>query len=123
MEYTSEFDAGTGICRIHVTGDYQRARDSETFKRFIGEQLAGTACWRYLFDMRDAQMQSSTVASYEAANPAPEVKAMLFNVRTAVLLARITQDDQFFENVAVNRGLPLRVFTDESQAREWLTTP
>lgn len=64
MEYTSEFDAGTGICRIHVTGDYRRARDSDQFKRFIGRHLAETGCWRYLFDMRDAQMQSSTVATY-----------------------------------------------------------
>jgi len=70
------------------------------------------------------------VASEGSAEPFPRSVAyagaklaadlIVARVRVAILVARIEQRHQFFENVAVNRGAALQFFEDEGAALTWL---
>jgi hypothetical protein len=43
------------------------------------------------------------------------------SIRVALLVGPGTADDQsFLETVAVNRGIPMKDFTEESEAMKWL---
>jgi hypothetical protein len=41
-------------------------------------------------------------------------------LKLAIVYAEITEQERFFEDVAVNRGYRLRVFDDKKKALEWL---
>ena len=43
--------------------------------------------------------------------------------RFAVLVDQVTELEKHFENVSVNRGGPVRFFTDQAEAKNWLADP
>jgi hypothetical protein len=77
---------------------------------------------RILIDLRGMSGGLDTLETYDVAGrELPRQKAVRRVLRSAILdrpenIERI----RFFETVAVNRGLNVRVFADEAPAIEWL---
>ena len=74
---------------------------------------------RVLVDIRPMQGDLATLDRYEVGTYAAKV------IPRAIALAMLERQDQispdnFLENVLVNRGVNLRVFSDSEEALEWL---
>jgi len=61
-----------------------------------------------------------TMETFSAATPEGDLARSLRDVRTAFVRPRLSEDDHFFETVAVNRGFRLKAFERIEQARAWL---
>ena len=120
MEFTSELDKSSGVCKVIVTGEVQRPDDSDTLKRFAIKFSAEYDCNRFLFDLKQTTIIGGTMNTFSAANPQGELADGLRKIRTAVVRNKLTSDDQFFETVAVNRGFQLNIFDSEEKAKSWL---
>ena len=120
MKFTSELDSESGICRVYVTGEYHRPEDSDQMKQFAVDYSASHGCHRFLMDLTQAEITGGTMDTYKAANPQGELAEPLRKLRTAFVRNKMTEDDSFFENVAVNRGYMLRAFDSIAKAVEWL---
>jgi hypothetical protein len=120
MEYTSEYDSTSGICIIRVTGNYRRPEDSDRLKLLVIEKSSEHGCNLFLVDLTQAEVSGGTTQTYEAANPKGEVARSLRKVKAAFVRQKLTQNDHFFENVAVNRGFKLQAFDTFDKAVEWL---
>jgi hypothetical protein len=96
MQYTVCFDEDTGCLSVRVSG-----RVDGPSVRAMAEQARHEAevhhCTRFLDDCREME------------------------TRHAVVVRSLTPDVRFYENVSVNRGQIVRVFTDIDEARAWLT--
>jgi hypothetical protein len=84
----------------------------------IGEAIA-RGCRRVLCDERGLEYAIGTIDIFEAAQTiadhAPKV------ARVAIVCApACAEDADFWETVAVNRSLCVRVFLDPAEARSWL---
>ena len=121
MKYTSEFDGNSGICTVRVTGEYRRPEDSDRLKSFAVEFSGKHKCHLFLFDLSQADVISGPYSSFESGNPKGEFAEKLRYVKTAMVRKRLTEDDYFFETVAVNLGYPIRVFTSFEKAVQWLS--
>jgi hypothetical protein len=120
MRYTSDFDASDGICSVRVEGVYRRPRDSDELKQFAVEFAEANGCRRFLFDLRDADLVGGTMEAFSAATPEGDLARSLRDVRTAFVRPKLSEDDHFFETVAVNRGFRLKAFETMDRARAWL---
>ncbi len=120
MEHSTVYESDSGIYVVRVSGDYHRGRDSEMNKRLVSREFQAHGYRRFLFDMRGVRIQSDAIATYDAGSVSSGLREHLQHVRTAQVVDRISEDDRFFENVTVNRGFVLRVFTDLDEARAWL---
>jgi hypothetical protein len=61
--------------------------------------------------------------AFNAANPRGEVADALRRIKTAFVRRELTEDDHFYEDVAVNRGFQLRACATIDEALEWLKQP
>lgn len=120
MRYKIEHDAVSGVATVTVTGEYQRPADSHELKRAARDFYRRTGCHLFLFDLTGANVRGDVMETYDAATPDSILAPDLIHIRAAVLLRTITENDQFFENVAANRGFQVRMYRDERLAREWL---
>jgi len=74
---------------------------------------------RVLCDEKDLAYTIGTLDTFKAAEhiakKAPKVARIAF-----VCHPRYVEDGQFWETVAVNRGLVVRMFTEVEEAEDWL---
>jgi hypothetical protein len=122
MEYISQFDGANGICTVRVSGVFRRPNDSDELKQFAVRYSREQGCQRFLFDMTNAEVIAGTMPTFNAASPKGELAQALRTIKTAFVRPELTEDDRFFETVAVNRGFPLRAFDSLDNALEWLKT-
>jgi hypothetical protein len=120
LKFTSELDSRNGVCTVHVTGEYRRPEDSDTLKRFAVDFSIEHGCYLFLIDLTQAEVSGGTMPTYDAANPKGELADRLRKLKTAFVREDLTEEDRFFENVAVNRGFELRAFDSVEKAVEWL---
>ena len=74
-----------------------------------------------LLDIRNGSLQGSTTEFYEVISRYTE--AYKTEVKLAAILSPedLKLDDvQFAENVAINRSIPIRIFSDLKKAKNWL---
>jgi hypothetical protein len=76
-------------------------------------------CTRVLFDCRRMTGPLSTMDRFDVAQYGSE------KIERSIRIAMLGREDQvlpdkFFENVAVNRGMDLKLFTDIDEAVGWL---
>lgn len=120
MDHSTSYEEDSGIYVVRVSGDYHRGPDSDQNKQLVSRMFQAHGYRRFLFDMRGARIHSRVLSTYQAASVGPDLSGQLHQVCTAMVLDHLSEDDQFFENVAMNRGFDLRVFTDLQRARAWL---
>lgn len=121
MKYSSEIDKTNGICRVKVTGKFIRPDDSDELKHFALGIFTNNGCCRFLIALTEAEVVGGTMPTYDAANPTGEIANSLRRIKTAFVRRELSEDDRFYENVAVNRGFSLRAFDKCEIAVEWLT--
>jgi len=121
MEYTSRIDTNNGICTVHVTGRFGRPDDSDELKRFAADTYTKQGCCRFLIDLTQAHVVAGTMPTFKAASPHGEEASSLRRIRAAFVRHELSEDDLFYETVAVNRGFPVRAFDTVEKAVEWLT--
>jgi hypothetical protein len=79
-------------------------------------------CYRVLLDCRQMSGPLSVIDRFTVAEYGAQV--ILRRIKIAVVgRDDQVQEDRFFENAAVNRGLRLKVFTDADEAVGWLPGP
>ena len=108
---------GTYI-QVTYVGDFTRAEA----RRCI--DVCTTSCldhglMRVLLDVRQMTGDMTVMDRFQTALYG--IKLRKHKIKTAMLANdRIVLPDRFFESVARNRGIRIRVFTDEDQALAWL---
>ena len=121
MEYTTEYDDTNGICRVHVTGSHKRPEDSLVLQQFARGFAEERGCLRFLFDMTRAEIRGDTLDIHQAGKFPGDTDYRQARQQIALVFADVTGDHRFLENVAINRGYNVRVFSDTDQAVRWLT--
>jgi len=88
------------------------------------EGVAETArlrhCTRILCDERGLTYDLSTMDTYAAAEAVSKYSTSISRI-AIVCRPEFLEAGIFFENVAANRGLQLRMFTDIGEAERWLS--
>jgi hypothetical protein len=121
MKYNSELNSTDGVCTVHVTGKFRRPEDSDELKRVAVDFFTEHGIRLFLIDLRQAEVTGGTMSMFEAANPKGVLAESLREVKTAFVGGKLSEDDRFYENVAVNQGYQLWEFETLNQAVEWLT--
>ncbi len=120
MEYKVEYDINSGVCVVQVSGVHERPQDTQELFRIAGTVAAEHGCSRFLFDMREATILGDTTAAFKSVIDHEKYGASkLF--RVAAVYSEITVNEEFLENVVVNRGARnYKVFDDILTARDWI---
>ena len=118
MPYTVEVDTNARRVEVVFAGHMGLAEHMSAREEAI-RQLIATGFDRLLVDARELDAEMSAVDDFEFT--AEHQSTPLASVRMAVL-HRSEEEERFrfIENVSVNRGGNMRVFTDAERARDWL---
>lgn len=107
-----------GIIRVELRGlaDYEFVRDMLTQ---VGELASSTQHDKLLFDLRQTDYRDAVVTTIRHVEEAEEV-GLGPSFRVAVVGLAEDPMLQYVEDVSVNRGLQVRVFSDGQEAVNWL---
>lgn len=121
MRFTVIYNRDAEILTGHFTGTLDRQSLGD-YVAEITRMASRYPCHRFLNDCREAVVQMSVVDIYET--PALVVsEGFSHKWKRALLVAEEKYDDAcFFEDAANNRGVKVKVFTDDAQAIAWLKT-
>ncbi len=104
---------------LRISGLWNRENGSRILRE-LQETLKSSVHKKALFDFRQQEVETSVADEFELASLA----AQLMGGRRHQIAAIAKEEDRwindFFETVAVNRGLVIRIFTDEEKAIAWL---
>jgi len=83
------------------------------------------ACNLILSDFREATLRLSTIQIYELPKIPTKILASsglnILRCKREIVEAEGLNDYSFYENVMVNRGQKVRVFTNIDKAKKWLS--
>jgi hypothetical protein len=119
MEYNVDYDQEND----YLIASYEGVLNFETMKEYVRE-IVSTAqecnCKRLLNDLRKVRITGATMAIFNTPE-AMEIEGMDGSWKRAVVVdEQYRQDFRFYENVAVNRGHRIKVFTEFDDAIIWL---
>jgi hypothetical protein len=121
LELSIKYNKEKNILIIPVIGDYKRRdEDVSEIQRVIIEACSKYGCRKVVIDFTQAKLTGSVMSIFKTGNPPEKVSNELRKIRFAHVYLKISEDEQFFENVAVNRGFNIRVFDEFKKAIEWL---
>ncbi len=119
MPFEIKYDDNTACMMCHMSGKINQQVIDEVLSVLI-PQMKKNDCLRILNDLRDAEIDLSTVDIFNL--PKMFVKAGIDPLsKRAVVVKAPTDDLSFFENVFVNQAQLVKVFTDYDEALKWLT--
>lgn len=107
-----------GIIRVELTGLAHYDVTHEMLLK-VAELATSTRLARLLFDLRQVDVRDSAVNTIRHTEEADQM-GFAPGLRVAVLGLANDPMLQYIEDVSVNRGRPVRVFTDEQEAVKWL---
>ena len=108
------YDDINQVIRVRAYGD-EAIEDWEASKERVMQLNSEHACSRVLVDAREQQSAPTVSDLFDFAINWPRT------IRVAKLVGSKTREAQgFVEMVAVNRGIPMKDFTEESEAMVWL---
>ena len=118
-DYKVDIKLEEGVLHVRLSGQFPYAKleqPENAYQDFIGA-CAAHQCDRLLIDARELQARFSTAQLFRAGKDA--VSLTLAGIGVA-MVTRPELRDTFFDDVVVNRGGRVRVFTDMRAAREWI---
>lgn len=116
-EITIDKDMNRIEVRYHGTVDLkQRLQAVSEVAAII---RAGRAKKRFLIDVTDIHSELRTSEEYDLGTKLADTKEFREG-RTAVLRKPGSNENEFIDTVASNRGYPLKEFTDRDEAIRWL---
>jgi hypothetical protein len=107
-----------GYLNLTISGTFSLEAAKQSVD-MLAEACNKESCYSVLFDCRPMTGEMPMFDKYKIGEYGAKV---LPHVIRVAMLGREDQvsPDGFFENVAVNRGMILKVFSDEKKAVEWL---
>lgn len=119
MPITYEFEQDGKTLKVKASGTDDNLDEVKQYSMAVIQAGVQSGCERVLCDERDLQYRLSTIDTFELARyiveHAPHVAkvAIVYSVENA-------QDAAFFETVASNRGLLVKLFKELDEATAWL---
>ena len=107
-----------GYLHVTVSGAFSVAA-AKTSVDVLAATCRKEDCYAVLFDCRPMTGEMPTFDRYKIGQYGAEVLPHSIKIAMLGREDQVSPDD-FFENVAVNRGMILKVFSDEKKAIEWL---
>ena len=118
MSDNVEITRKEGYLHVTVSGVFSVALAKQSV-----DMLAATCskedCYTVLFDCRPITGEMRVFDRYTIGQYGAEILPHTIKIAMLGRKDQVSPDD-FFENVAVNRGMILKVFSDEKKAIEWL---
>jgi len=121
MAYDLEIEAKDGILLVKATGtrSYQTilSISQDVLKACLEKKLK-----KVLIDVLDLEGRLGTLEAFEITDKYfPKIRNRSVITHCALVdLKEFEPKYKFFENLAVNRGFLLRIFSDRDQAMAWL---
>jgi len=119
MAITTEFEFREGILYVKASGQDESVDDVIGYGQAVIEQAVRHQASRILADETALVYRIGTFDLFASAKVLAENTPHITQSALVVNPDQV-KDAQFFETVAVNRGLDVRMFTDIDQARKWL---
>jgi hypothetical protein len=118
-DYKVELKLEDGVLHVRLSGQfpYEKLNQPENAYKGLIDACATHQCDRLLIDSRDLQARFSTTQLYRAGKDA--VSLTIAGIEVA-MVTRQELRDTFFDDVVVNRGGQVRIFTDINDARDWI---
>lgn len=121
MKYTIEHNKSKNISIVCASGKIKRPNDSITLQQVTRHIRTQTEQTKILYNMRDCTILGNTLDIFVTATT-PAKQKFERDFRIALVYTNNTSDHRFMENVLVNHGYTLRLFTDIEKAITWLNT-
>lgn len=117
ITYTMQVESDTLVVR--ASGEDDSLEDAQAYGQAVLVRALAEKCSRVLCDERNLRYRLSTLDTYALASAIAETTPRI--ARIAIVCAPACfSDAQFWENVAVNRGLSVCAFKDLDRAKTWL---
>ncbi len=120
IQYTMKLEGE--VLLVTASGRDDNEEEVRDYGLAIIQEAIRLGCPRVLCDERDLQYNLDTLSNYEAAKFIAEVAPKVSRV-AIVCRPQDTQSGEFWETVAVNRGLTVRMLTDIVEAWRWIGEP
>ena len=120
MPYKIEIVRDPGYILVHQNGVVS-TDDVDAIRSEIFDLVAQEGLTRVVVDVRNQTNDYSTAEMFNMTVD-HAVQKTPFSKPRVCLLVRPNQEDnaRFIENVGVNRGMPIKYFTDEQAGLKWL---
>jgi len=116
ITHASEMKDGTLI--VTAAGRDENAKEVIDYGRAVIQLARESDAKSVLCDERNLEYAIGTFDTHQAA---AQIAALAPNVRVAIVCRpECLADGKFWEDVAVNRGVEVRVDTDLARAKSWL---
>jgi len=117
--YGEDFRCEVGVLHVRLSGTFPDAllRGAQNLFQPLIDACSTHKCNRVLIDAVNLKADLGTMGLFRAGKDAA------FQNRLTLRIAIVTKEDMvdgFFEDVAVDRGGKVRVFTSEDDGRSWL---
>jgi hypothetical protein len=122
MAINYEIDTLDNLVFVRSTGYDENLEEVVAYGQAILEACVSSGCNRLLCDERGLEYRLGTADIYDHANMMAE-RAPALGRAAIVCDPACGEDAEFWETVAVNRGLMVRMFMDIDEARRWLGVP
>ena len=117
ISFTSRVEGNTLV--VHASGFDESLEEVQAYGMGVIEACLAGGVTRILCEELDLEYRLGTFDTYQAAEFLSANVPLL--ARAAVVCQpKHLEEGRFWETVAVNRGLSVRVFTDPEEARRWL---
>lgn len=113
------FEVKGDLLVVTTSGFDETLADAEQYTVDIIDACNTNACQRVLCDEREFEYRLDTVDTYQLAEFAAEAAPRVRRVAIVTGAANL-EDGKFYETVARNRGLYVRIFGSMEAARAWL---
>lgn len=117
ISYTMHVEGN--LLKVTASGKDDNIEEVKQYGMAIIEKAITHGTTHVLCNETNLEYALSTFSIFESANFIAEVAPKVGRV-AIVTHTKNEEDGQFWENVAVNRGLQVRVMTDRNLAEAWL---
>ena len=119
MAISYKIEVEGDLLRVTASGFDESLEQTQQYGLAVIEAAVKHGCRRVLSDERDLEYRLNTINTYQLAQFMVE-NAPQIACAAVVCHPDFEVDAHFFENVVVNRGLMLRMFTDLTTAEMWV---
>jgi hypothetical protein len=118
IKYTMQVEGA--LLNVNASGRDDSVQEVKDYGMAIIEKAVAHGITRILCDETDLEYTLSALSTFDAATFIAEVAPKVARV-AIVINPKNVEAARFWENVAVNRGLQVRLSTDRERALKWLT--
>jgi len=109
------------LLRVRAWGQDESLQDAQGYGKAVLDACTEHGCQRVLCDERELVYGLDTLETFNLAEYEIARADTIFWLRVAIVHQPQNRElDTFYENVMVNRGAALRMFTDMEAALAWL---